>query len=129
MTRNDKTPAQILDTEFSEEFVRHMRNAMVMSYYKYGPIADAYPERVDAIGSLMQRLRKYAESGNTEYLVDAANFAMIEYMRPRHPEAKFVPTDDDGSPGRIALRTGLADKRNNDEIGKNYVSPLAKFRK
>lgn len=120
--------AEILRTEFNEEFVQGMRNRMIMSYHKYGKVADAFPERVDAIGSLMQRLREYAKTGNTEFLMDAANFAMIEFMHPRHPEAKFLATDDDDSPGRIALRTGGVDKRDNAEIGRNYVSPLNKFR-
>jgi hypothetical protein len=104
-------------TEFSFEFTTGMKARMDVSFYKYGPVAEAYPDRVDAIGSLMQRLRKYAETGNTEYLMDVANFAMIEYMHPRHPEAFFEGTDDDGSPGRIALRTGRADKKDNASVG------------
>lgn len=37
--------------------------------------------------------------GNTEYLVDAANFAMIEFIYPHLKGAKFEPTTDAGSPG------------------------------
>jgi len=98
---------------------------MDVSFYKYGPVAAAYPHKVDAIGSLMQRLRLYANGddakgikpGNTEYLMDAANFAMIEFMYPRHPDAYFKGTDDDASPGRMSLETGAADKRGNSAIG------------
>ena len=120
--------SDILKTEFDETFVQGMRDRMLVSFHKYGPVADAYPSRVDAIGSLMQRLRKYADTGNTEFLMDAANFAMIEFMYPRHPQAFFAGTDDDASPGRIAARTGQADKRDNSEIGKNHKSPLTEFR-
>lgn len=119
---------EILKTEFSEPFVQHMRDRMVMSFYKYGPLAIAYPEKVDAVGSLTERLRMYAETGNTEYLVDAANFAMIEFMCPRHPKAFFEGTDDDGSPGRRSLKTGLMDKRPNTEVGSNPNSKTAAFR-
>jgi hypothetical protein len=35
----------------------------------------------------------YEESGNTDYLVDVANFAMIEFMHPSHPDASYKPTD------------------------------------
>jgi len=76
----------------------------------------------------MTRMRKYAETGNTEWLIDAANFAMIEFMHPRHPHAHFTGTDDDASPGRTALRTGLDDKRDNVTIGKNQFSRTAMFR-
>ena|SRR5690606_18487134 len=109
-------PNKILETEFSEPFVQAMRNRMIMSYHKYGPLRNAYPEKVDAIGSLRDRLSKYAATGNTEFLVDAANFAMIEYLRPRHPHAHFRSTDDDESPGRRSLSTGRPDKRRNDEL-------------
>lgn len=118
----------ILRTEFSKPFVTHMQNAMVVSFYKYGALAEAYPHKVDAVGSLTERLRKYAETGNTEYLVDVANFAMIEFMHPRHPQAFFEGTDDSGSPGRRDVRTGMLDKRSNSEIGRNAKSKTAAFR-
>lgn len=115
-------------TEFSEQFLIGMRNRMAVSFYKYGPVAEAYPHRVDAVGSLMERLRKYADDGNTEWLMDVANFAMIEFMLPRHPHAHFEGTDDDASPGRRALQTGKLDKRDNSEIGTNPNSITARFR-
>jgi hypothetical protein len=130
--------AAVPDSEFSPEFVKGMKARMDVSYFKYGRVADAFPHKVDAIASLMQRLRLYANGdpakgiapGNTEYLMDAANFAMIEFMHPRHPDAYFKGTDDDGSPGRVALKTGKADKRDNNDIGSGeaYRSPLRDFR-
>ena len=89
------------DTEFSGKFVRGMRDRMCVSYYKYGPIADGYPHRVHAIASLRRYLERYEDTGNTEYLMDIANFAMIEFMLPRHPGAYYEPTDFAESPGRV----------------------------
>jgi hypothetical protein len=86
-----------------------MRAAMLVSAYKYGEVSEAYPERVNAIESLGLRLAKYAETGNVEYLVDVANFAMIEFMHPRHAKAHFKATDADGSPGRVATNTDVYD--------------------
>ena len=120
--------AAVLQTEFSPDFVVKMKNAMVVSFYKYGPVASGFPENVDAIASLTDRLREYAKTGNTEYLVDAANFAMIEYMHPRHEDAHYRATDDDGSPGRVSLKNGLRDKRDNTTIGTNPHSKTAAFR-
>ncbi|WP_254512238.1 hypothetical protein [Anatilimnocola floriformis] len=100
-------------SEFDEQFVQYMRNRMLVSFHKYGKVADAYPHKVDAIKSLELRLQKYAETGNTEYLIDAANFAMIEYMRPSHPEAHFEATDSSGSPGRVWQGRGAATQRRN----------------
>lgn len=119
--------SQILATEFSEDFARGMRDRMVVSFYKYGPVAEGFPHKVNAITSLTDRLRKYAETGNTEFLMDAANFAMIEYMHPAHPAAFFEGTDSDQSPGRRSRR-GTVDHRGNDVIGSNPNSSLAQFR-
>lgn len=88
------------DTEFSESFVQGMADRMSVSYAKYGAVAEAYPSRVDAITSLEKRLEKYKQTGNTEWLMDVGNFAMIEFMRPRHPDAHYRPTDSRESPGR-----------------------------
>lgn len=112
------TSEEVLKTEISTDFIEGMKNRMEMSFYKYGPVAEGFPKKVDAIGSLMMRLEEYAKTGNTEFLIDAANFAMIEFMYPRHPHAFYRATDDGESPGRRARRGGMVDHRDNKEIGK-----------
>jgi len=87
--------------EFSAEFAQGMANAMAMSCCKYGPVADAYPRKVDALASLRLRLDRYEQTGNLEYLIDVANFAMIEFMHPRHPQAHHKAEDSHASPGRV----------------------------
>lgn len=87
-------------TEYSDRFWDLMKNRMAMSYAKYGPLADAFPDKVNALHSLLDRIRKYEQTGNTEFLVDAANFAMIEFMRPSKSGAHFAATDAKDSPGR-----------------------------
>lgn len=118
---------QILQTEFSQPFVIGMQNRMLISYHKYGPVADGFPHRVNAINSLTDRLREYAATGNVEFLIDAANFAMIEYMHPAHPQAHMRATDSDESPGRRA-KNGKVDHRDNKTIGTNPNSTVAQFR-
>lgn len=85
----------ILKTEYSENFDNIRKNMMCLSFYKYGAMADNYKKEktIDAIGSLKKRLAKYEETGNTEFLADIANFAMIEFMYPQHPKAHYKPTD------------------------------------
>jgi rhamnogalacturonyl hydrolase YesR len=87
-------------SEFNMTFAQGMADRMSMSYAKYGPVAQAYPDRVDAIASLKKRLERYEETGNTEYLMDVANFAMIEFQHPRHSKAHFKAEDSKASPGR-----------------------------
>lgn len=100
------------ETEFSPTFVQQMANRMAVSFHKYGPVAEGFPHDCDALASLAQRIAKYHETGNTEYLVDAANFALIEYMHPSHPKAFFAATDSDGSPGRTFTDGTVSDRRN-----------------
>jgi len=111
---------EVLATEFSERFVKGMRDRMVVSYHKYGPLVLAYPDKVSALQSLSQRLDKYRETGNTEWLMDVANFAMIEFMRPSHPQAHFRGTDAHESPGRIDVQ-GEVSARTNQATGDNLV--------
>lgn len=103
MSEPTKAPgiAEILKTESSETFISGMKNRMIVSYHKYGPIADGFPHRVNAIESLKARIARYEETGNTEWLMDVANFAMIEYIHPRHDSHHFRATDSDESPGRV----------------------------
>ena len=90
-------------TEFSFPFVQGMADRMAVSYHKYGAIADAYPHSMDSLASIEQRVNRYRETGNREWLIDAANYALIEFMHPGHPDAHFVATDSDNSPGRVAV--------------------------
>ena len=85
----------ILKSEYSERFDKIRKEMMVMSCYKYGPLKDNYGNYkcMDAIGNIRKRLEKYEETGNTEFLADIANFAMIEFMCPSIPGAHYEKTD------------------------------------
>lgn len=87
--------------QISEKFIQGMVDRMFTSYYKYGDIKNNFPHNRDALESLMLRLKKYQETGNTEWLMDVANYAMIEFMLPKHPNAHFKATDSTESPGVV----------------------------
>jgi hypothetical protein len=95
-------------SEFSKEFAQGMVDRMAASFFKYGRVAEGFPNRIRALqldgerdeGCLEMKLRKYRETGNTEWLMDAANYCLIEFMHPRHPNAHFRPTDSKDSNGR-----------------------------
>ena len=89
--------ANILKTEYSERFDDIRKNMMIQSYYKYGPVKDNYSKYkcMDALGNIEKRIQKYKETGNTEFLADVANFAMIEFMHPSIEGAKYTLTYTD----------------------------------
>lgn len=81
---------EVLNTEYSEQFDELRKNRMEVSYYKYGPVKENYGAGlISAISNLEKRLELYKQTGNTEYLCDVANFAMIEFMHPQHKKAHF----------------------------------------
>lgn len=100
----------IPETEFSEEFVTAMKRRAAVSFFKYGPVAEAVAAHADFLAALRTRLRRYEETGNTEWLIDAANYAMFEFL---YPSAHFRATDAEESPGqapeRRRRRTGSAE--------------------
>ena len=91
-----KFKEDILRTEYSEKFDNIRKNMMIVSYYKYGPLKDNYGKYkcMNAIENLKIRLQKYLDTGNTEYLADVANFAMLEFMNPSIEGACYKPTDN-----------------------------------
>ena len=57
----------------------------------------------DGILFVEHNLALYIETGNTAYLVEAANGAMYEYMHPKHPDAHYRATRSNESPGLEGL--------------------------
>lgn len=93
------TKEEIMKRDFSEEFITKMRNAIEVSHYKYGWMSQTYPELAQAVKCIQERLDLYNKTHNLEYLIDVANFAMIEYKYPAYKDATYKPQDSDKSPG------------------------------
>lgn len=93
--------ANILNKEYSEEFDRLRKNRVQMSYYKYGSARDNFGGgRVDALATAERCIEAFKKDGNTEHLVDAANYLMFRYMYPYEGET-FIATDSNGSVGTV----------------------------
>lgn len=88
----------------SNRFIELCQNAMVISFHKYGYVRDGYGSNkaVYIMDSIAIRLDLYrnggevkgvkVKAGNTEWLTDVFNYAMIENMCPRNGlVTKFNP--------------------------------------
>lgn len=84
--------------QMSARFIDLMTNRMVLGTLRYGRWQDNKKNGIkyDRVGSIRKRLQLFEETGNSEYLVDIANFAMIEFEISDHPNLHFSPKDDDG---------------------------------
>ena len=109
-----KTIEEILETEYDLELDEYRKNAMTTSYYKYGKVSDNYPDNIDALQSMQKRIKKYMQTGNKEFLADAMNFIMIEFMYPKNKEAYFKPTDSEESPGVVGISVNEAKRLKNN---------------
>jgi len=106
---------EILKTEWSEEFDELAKNRSVTSYFKYGPIAVNFGQKLaSATKSVALCLTKYEETGNTEYLVDARNYLMFEFIYPQHKNAHFRATESSESAGRSG--TSINELKNIREV-------------
>lgn len=86
--------------EYSEKFDKLRENRVEVSFFKYGPASENFGRKlVNALESHDKCVKKYLETGNTEYLCDAANYLMFEFMYPQREGAYFKATDSNGSAG------------------------------
>jgi hypothetical protein len=99
-------------SHYSVDFLQKMVNRMVTSYHKYGHSKIAVENGVDCLESAAQRVRKYRDDGNTEWLIDAANYLMMEYMHPTHDKAHFDA--ESRSPGRTLTSGRISTKHSED---------------
>lgn len=107
----------ILREDYSEKF-DDIRKAMVItSHYKYGSVRNNFCNGgVDAIETLKMCLEKFEQTHNTEYLADAANYAMFRFMFPKEGEF-YKPTDSNGSAGL----SGISEKEMERLRSKTWV--------
>lgn len=94
----------IKSTEYSTRFDELRQNRVEVSYHKYGSAKDNFGEGlVNALETCQLCIDKYKRTGNTEYLVDAANYLMFEFMYPQRKDAYFKATDSRESAGIIGV--------------------------
>lgn len=90
-----------MSEDYSLEFDKLRRNRVEVSTYKYGPARKNFGEgRVDALKTAELCLDAFKRDGNTEHLVDAANYLMFRFMYPMPGEA-FRATGSSESVGTV----------------------------
>lgn len=104
-----------ISKEYSEEFDNLRRNRVEMSFYKYGPARKNFVTgNVQALPTMELCVKKYQATGNREYLVDAANYLMFEFMFPQHPKPHFRATNSEESAGIVGMSVNEMERFKND---------------
>jgi hypothetical protein len=84
--------AKLADTEWNAEFEQLMRKRLMMGAIRYGKLRDINKPQFARVESAIKRLRAYLSTLNKEYLVDAANLCMVEFVE--NDNAHFESIDD-----------------------------------
>lgn len=106
----------MISEEYSERFDELRKNRVEVSFFKYGPARKKFRTgNVKAIPTMEKCIEKYNSTGNTEYLVDAANYLMFEFMYPQHPKAHFKATDSKDSAGIVGISVKEMERYKNEQ--------------
>ena len=76
---------------FDKEFITYMPNRIGMGYFRY----ESTGKKHDYLKGIELKLKRYQETKNKEFLVDAANYCMLEFIDPGMEGTYFKATDDD----------------------------------
>lgn len=107
----------MISEEYSERFDELRKNRVEVSYFKYGPARKNFRTgNVKAIPTMEKCIEKYNSTGNTEYLVDAANYLMFEFMYPQHSKAHFKATDSNESAGIVGISVNEMERYKNEQF-------------
>lgn len=91
-------PTSVPSDQKDDQFIQGMLDRMSFGFHNYGHARRAH-DRPDNLKNIDTRITRYKESKNTEFLMDAANYCMMEFMVPSVEGAFFEPTSRDESPG------------------------------
>lgn len=81
-------------------FIQGMLDRMAVGFFNYGHMR-RYEVKSHSLKNVMIRLKHYKKTKNTEFLIDAANYCMMEFCIPSISGAFFEPTTKKQSPGAI----------------------------
>lgn len=112
-------PDSVPQDQIDAPFIQGMLDRMAVGFHNYGHMR-RYENVSNSLKNVIIRLAKYAgmnnvqeickelskridlpPTGNTEFLMDASNYCMMEFVKPSLPFAYFEPTSKEESPGAI----------------------------
>lgn len=112
---NEQLKELIKVGNYSSRFDELRQNRCAVSLYKYGSAKQNFPDKVNALKTMQMCVDKYLETGNTEYLLDAGNYIMFEFMYPSLQNAFFKATESSDSAGISGMSVKeMEDFRNNN---------------
>uniref|UniRef100_A0A6M3J0X0 Uncharacterized protein n=1 Tax=viral metagenome TaxID=1070528 RepID=A0A6M3J0X0_9ZZZZ len=82
----------LLETEWSPNFERLMRNRLILGALRYGRLRAIGKPKWDRVEYIERKLKDYKETKNKECLVDIANLCLCEFIEG--DSKVFMPEDN-----------------------------------
>jgi hypothetical protein len=95
-----KFPNSIPLDQLDIPFLQGMLDRMAVGFYNYGNMR-RNENKSNSLKNIEIRLKKYKATHNTEFLMDAANFCMMEFVKSSFEDAYFKTTNKAESPGSV----------------------------
>src|SRR5579859_734526 len=95
-----KLPDMVPLSQIDVPFIQGMLDRMAMGFFNYGHMR-RYEVKSHSLKNVRMRLKHYEKTKNTEFLMDAANYCMMEFVNPSIKGAFFEATTKKESPGAI----------------------------
>lgn len=94
----------IESSEYSKEVDKMRYNRVEQSFHKYGSARNNFGDKlVNALESSKMCVDKYKQTKNKEYLLDAMNYLMFEFMYPQMDGVYFKATSSEESAGKSGI--------------------------
>ncbi len=78
------------------EFDRLVHNKLIQGFFRYEDPNDPFKKHTfyDYIEAMKNKIKRYEETHNLELLVDVANYAKLEFRKPKYSDAYYENEDD-----------------------------------
>jgi len=94
LPNSHKPLAKLRKIQWNTLFEKMCRNRLLIGAYRYGELHTESSKSCVSVEDIKKRLDLYTETGNLEYLVDVANYAMLEFTYSKHKNVHFKANDD-----------------------------------
>ena len=82
------------ETNLIKEIYRLALNRFYIGSYRYGTFKEKVYPRYFGIHACNKKIEAYKRTGNLEFIIDAINCLVIEFIYPGHKDAYFKAEDD-----------------------------------
>lgn len=94
-------PSKVPREQYSVDFLQKMLNRVAFGYYRYGSQVREGGVPKQWVKRATLEIKAYKRTGNSEHLINAANYMMCECISPEHPKHHFKHESVSATRGKV----------------------------